>query len=246
MTEMSNMSHDALLDHMQACEDLLNACGTGRFQQVEKALLNGANPNFLRTDQGALMIATRRDYKDIVLRLIEAGADVNQAMRNGWTPLLEAARQNLPHLMEPLIEAGANVDQWDGDGMTALYVAVRAKAKEATMYLISKKAAPDISTFAGVTPLMEAVKKEEDFLITQLIQAGADVLIKDKDGKTALDYAKESSWKLGITILEQAERLSRKNSTMLESTDGISLDKDSEEAENTGVSKIKKRKPALG
>ena len=210
MTEMSNLSHDALLDHMQACEDLLNASSLGRLRDVEKALNKGANPNFLRTDQGALMIATRRNYPDIVARLIEAGADINQSMRNGWTPLLEASRQNLPEILDVFVKNGANVDQWDGEGMTALYVAVRAKSEEAALYLITKKAALDISTFTGTTPLMEAVFKEQDGIAKILIGAGANVLMQDSDKKTALDHARAASWKDGISILEGAERLAKK------------------------------------
>jgi len=67
--------------------------------------------------------------------------------------------------------------------------------------------------------------------------------VKDKEGKTALDYAKESSWKLGINILEQAERLAKKNGAKAEEEVAVVAE---EAQEETGVSKIKKRKTALG
>ena len=44
-------------------------------------------------------------------------------------------------------------------------------------------------TYYGTTPLIYAVKGDNEELVTLLLKAGADVTVKDAEGKTALDYA---------------------------------------------------------
>ena len=71
----------------------------------------------------ALIYAARSGSVDAALILIEAGADVNQTSRYGWSPLL-AATQNQNYLMAKfLIEHGADVNLANKGGWTPLYLA---------------------------------------------------------------------------------------------------------------------------
>jgi ankyrin repeat protein len=55
--------------------------------------------------------------------MIEAGADVNQATDNGWTPLSIAAQQGHETVVWAMIEAGADVNKATDDGWTPLSIA---------------------------------------------------------------------------------------------------------------------------
>jgi ankyrin repeat protein len=60
-------------------------------------------------------------------------------------------------------------------------------------YLIENGAPVDVDGYKNDTALMIAVKKQYVDIINFLLEAGADVTKKEKNGKTALDYADEGS-----------------------------------------------------
>ena len=62
----------------QATNDaLLDACSSGKLDDVRSLLAEGADPNCKNGDgRTGLMRASKRGYDEIVKRLIEAGADV--------------------------------------------------------------------------------------------------------------------------------------------------------------------------
>ena len=84
---------------------------------------SGAAPE---PDGGALtplIYAARTGTVDVAQVLLDAGADVNQASRYGWSPLL-AATQNRNYKMATfLIERGADVNLANKGGWTPLYLA---------------------------------------------------------------------------------------------------------------------------
>jgi len=87
---------------------------------------NGSGRQQREPDGGeltALIYAARSGSIDAALTLIEAGAEVNQTSRYGWSPLL-AATQNQNYLMAKfLIEHGADVNLANKGGWTPLYLA---------------------------------------------------------------------------------------------------------------------------
>jgi ankyrin repeat domain-containing protein 17 len=62
---------------------------------------------------------TRTDVDLIALSLINAGADVNDADNEGWTPLLRAVTARRPRIVQALLEKGADTKPEKG-GRTAL------------------------------------------------------------------------------------------------------------------------------
>jgi ankyrin repeat protein len=66
-------------------------------------------------------------YHAVVVSLIEAGANVNQAQKkDGKTPLMAAADSNITKIIDLLLEAGADVHMKDNSGKTALDWAKRS------------------------------------------------------------------------------------------------------------------------
>jgi hypothetical protein len=64
------------------------------------------------------------------------------------------------------------------------------------------KANPNARNAAGVTPLMIAAHKNQDMIISLLLKAGAKADVKDDEGKTALQIAKENDAQKAIAMLE--------------------------------------------
>ena len=107
-----------------------------------------------------------------IAALIRDGADVGETDKNGVTPLHHAVRFRSPAAVRALIESGANVDQTcKRSGSTALHRAVT-------------------STGAPGTAGKHAEARE---IVALLLKAGADPSIRNKNGKTAIDYATDEA-----------------------------------------------------
>jgi ankyrin repeat protein len=101
----------------------------------------------------ALVYAARAGSIDAARVLLEAGADVNQVTRYGWSPLL-AATQNRNYLMGKfLIENGADVNIANKGGWTNLYLATDNRNVEGGDYPTRE---PDMDHMAYIRLLLDA------------------------------------------------------------------------------------------
>ncbi|WP_017659799.1 ankyrin repeat domain-containing protein [Baaleninema simplex] len=95
---------------------LVAAVRLGQVEMVEMLLNAGANPNGIRfydfEPDSPLNLAIKKENKEILNLLIEAGADVNAPQNiNGTAPLTLAIYRGNLDLVTTLIEAGAFVDE---------------------------------------------------------------------------------------------------------------------------------------
>ena len=81
-----------------------------------------------------LCLAISKGEFDLVKKLIEYGADVNEKS-NGMTPLMFAARYNKVEIIKLLLTKGAILKQKDEKGFDALKYALLSNATEAADYL---------------------------------------------------------------------------------------------------------------
>jgi ankyrin repeat protein len=65
-----------------------------------------------------LHAATAGRHREIALRLIAAGAQLDGRQRHGWTPLLAAADHGDADVVEALLAAGADATAANDDGLT--------------------------------------------------------------------------------------------------------------------------------
>lgn len=73
----------------------------------------------------ALMYAAAYSTKEVIVFMIEKGADTNQKNeKTGATPLHYACRNNTPEIIELLILQGASVNALNNEGQTPLYSAL--------------------------------------------------------------------------------------------------------------------------
>ena len=86
----------------------------------------------------ALHCATWKGYREVVVFLLEAGADVHAHNSNdhwGTTPLHAAAHANQTTLVQLLIDAGADVNAKDMNGKTPFHHTTFHKATAAAKIL---------------------------------------------------------------------------------------------------------------
>ena len=130
---------------------------------------------FASTGEGftALMVASLSGHKEIVERLIQHGAEVNQATTdNGTTALMLASGNGHEEIVERLIQLGAEVNQARTDtGATALMAAGQGGYEEIVERLIQHGAEVNqATTDNGTTALMLASGNGHEEIVERFIQ----------------------------------------------------------------------------
>jgi len=150
-----------------------------------------------------LLFAARSGDADSARVLLEAHANVNDALPNGMTALVEAAHSGHEDVGILLLEKGADPDA-AGVGYTALHAAVLRSATRLANALLAHGANPNLrmtkgtpvrrnsedfelpATLIGATPYFLAAKFLEPDIMRALAAAGADVRLSMKSGDTPL------------------------------------------------------------
>ncbi|MCL1876305.1 MAG: ankyrin repeat domain-containing protein [Synergistaceae bacterium] len=137
---------------------------------------------------------------------IKAGADVNAKNDVGSTALIMAAVNNSAEVISALVEAGSDVHAKNSDGSTALIMAAAFNSAEVVNALV--KAGSDVNAKDNDdwTALMVAARDNENPEIIQvLLKNGADKQAVNKEGKRAIDYAKENENLKNTDVLKELE-----------------------------------------
>ncbi|MDR1134058.1 MAG: ankyrin repeat domain-containing protein [Synergistaceae bacterium] len=164
----------------------------------------------------ALLDAARAHWAVTINLLLDAGADKDINIQNtydGDTALIRASFQNTNDVVAELLKRGADVNARNNDGMTALMAAVFNQKNELTIDLLLKAGVnPNARSILGHTALMLSVMnqfrspqiynhylydtyqdRQQDAIVTVLLATDADAGVRDMDGCTVIDYAKETN-----------------------------------------------------
>jgi ankyrin repeat protein len=134
--------------------------------------------------------------------LVEKGADLNVPGDYGFTALHFAARSSGAPLVKWLIEKGAKVLRDKGDA-TPLHQSLNTHSKDTEMwelFLANGCSVKDVNA-SKETLLHRAVVSHNPTAAKWFLAKGVDAAAKDKDGLTALDYAKKYNSEKLIKIL---------------------------------------------
>ncbi|MBI1830033.1 MAG: ankyrin repeat domain-containing protein [Planctomycetes bacterium] len=162
----------------------------GHEEGVALVLKHKANvnaPGYL--NRSPLHWAAQLNQPHIARRLIKAGADVN--LGDGWaTPLEAALYRGNTDLADDLIRAGAKADVRDKSGQTLLHHIIHWPDTWTARFALRHKVSINAQDNDGNTALHLAFKNvwREDVFVT-LVNAGADLTLKNKKGETAFDVA---------------------------------------------------------
>ncbi len=177
---------------------------------VQIILENEANPNIKDTDGAtALHYAARYGHAPIAKLLLEYGADPLIADNHGVTALLLAAQHGQKEIASQLIKYA----------ITLKIAGLKSIRAEKDCYLnllpgdlfqftLKSFLIPSCLSFlngandVGNTPLHVAAQNNDFDMIKLLLEHGADKTYLNNEGKTALDIAKEKSYKTIIDLLQ--------------------------------------------
>ncbi len=181
------------LKDMNGKTPLIHATLSNHVPSIETLVKAGANLEIKERDQfNALSIAVGKKKFWAVLALIDAGADVNTTVgEKAMTPLMIICTQHKSKDREKNIIEGA-------------------EPVDIAKLLIEKGADVNATTSLDETPLMFAAANDNSPLIGLLVQKKADMDAKTKDGKTALDIAKEHNHEGAVKSLELFSQFSKK------------------------------------
>ena len=138
--------------------------------------------------------------------LLDSGADFGTKDDDGFTPLHGAASWDQVGMVKMLLAAGAKVDASDGiiSGRTPLMEAVRHGNRATVEFLLDAGANIDVQDDMGNTALMLVIDTNRSGckcnfcseltvrsdLIRMLVLRGANLSLKNTQGQSAIDIAK--------------------------------------------------------
>ena len=146
-----------------------------------------------RRDNGAsaLHIAAEYGFPVITDLLIKRGADVNQPMYPGTSPLCTAIHYGRVDVVRMLLQApGIRVNQTIVDGTTPLGIAARQGHKDIVRRLLGKGADPNLVSTNGIGPLHVACLYGHTAIVQMLInkQADTNLRITTSEGESCTLY----------------------------------------------------------
>lgn len=168
--------------------DFFRAIQFDNVRVVQSLLQRGFDPNTVNPDGvPALMLAVREPALKVA-ELLASQPATQTEVRNAQdeSVLMLAALQGYLPLVQKLVANNADVNK---TGWAALHYAASGGHVEVVAFLLDKYAYIDAESPNGTTPLMMAARYGSPEAVKHLIQAGADVRLKNKLGLTALDFA---------------------------------------------------------
>ena len=125
------------------------------------------------------MYAAENGAEEIVRKLIEEGANVNQVDKDGKTALMYAAENGAEEIVRKLIESVDNVNQVDKNDTKSLGI-IKSQAPE-----VNKEAVNSLEAENKPRTTETAINDSTEV-------SGADFSLADKSGNTVLTHAEES------------------------------------------------------
>jgi len=134
-----------------------------------------------------LLLAASNGHLKIVEELLQRGADINRAGKDGITPLQKSALGGHALIVQLLLNSGAEKDKVNSDGWSALHLSMFENKPGVMSLLLDAGCDKELHTRdSDLTPLLLAASKGDLKIVEELLQRGADVNRADKDGFTPL------------------------------------------------------------
>jgi ankyrin repeat protein len=187
------------------------AAANGDVAEIEQLVADGEKPNLQDSrSRTPLIVAAFRRQQAAAQALLRLGANPNARDADGYDVLAIATINHDIEMLKTALAGGANARAVVGrDDGSALISAAQLGFVDIVRALIEAKADIDHVNARGWTALITAVvlgngKKEHLETVETLVTARADGDIKDRQGKTAIDYARARGYTDMVRVLEKA------------------------------------------
>jgi ankyrin repeat protein len=156
---------------------------------LSRMLARGVDPNLKEPQRGEtpLMVAIReKSMRSLAVLLASPKIDIEAAADNGDTALMIASYTHNVDAAKALLARDAEVNR---HGWAPLHYAAAVGDVAIIRLLLDKSAYIDTESPNKTTPLMMAARGGNNEAAKALIEAGADVSLKNDHGLTAVDFA---------------------------------------------------------
>ena len=190
-------------------DDFFKAIRFDNVRVVQGLLQRGFDPNTVNPEGvPGLMLAVREPSLKVA-EVLASHPETQTEVRNDQdeSVLMLAALKGYLPLVQKLVANDADVNK---TGWTALHYAATGGHVPVIAYLLDEHAYIDAESPNGTTPLMMAARYGSPEAVKHLIQAGADVRLKNQLGLTALDFAVAGQRQNAQELIQTAiQRLSK-------------------------------------
>ena len=176
------------------------AAADGSITGALAALFSGVSVDATEEGATALPVACREDWEEVVILLLDQGAEANNADNNGWTPLHHSCYKGHSHIAAVLLSRGADIARRTSTGATALMLSCDFGYMDTISVLLGRGAAIDDQDIDGNTAMHIASRY---FIHTTrlIIRNKADIHIRNSSGKTPMDVCRRPEWREELTEL---------------------------------------------
>lgn len=134
-------------------------------------------------DVDAIYFASASGQREIYMLLLDRGANADAALISAmWRGNMEFAAIAL--------RKGADVDRAQDGGRPLLNQLVRWGQIQPALWLLDRGASPNIPDARGWTAVHQAASRGNERMMQALLKAGADLAIKDAEGRRPVDVAR--------------------------------------------------------
>lgn len=184
--------------HAGSYEDFFTAVRQDDADTVSTLLKRGFDANTLNpAGEHGLVLAVRESALKVFAVLIDwPKIQVEARTAQDESPLMLASLKGLSGICQQLIDKGADVNK---PGWAALHYAATNGHLAVMNLLLEQHAYIDAASPNGSTPLMMAARYGTAAAVRLLLEAGADPMLKNDQGLSAIDFAQ------GVSRQEVAE-----------------------------------------
>lgn len=186
---------------------LVEAAAKGSTDDVKRWIAVGANVRYAdERGRTALIAAAYENHLKAAEVLIKAGADVNTKDSSQQSAYLISTSDGFVELLKLTLANGADVKSLDSFNGTGLIRAAHHGHADVIRELLKTNIAVNHVNRLGWTALLEAIVLGDGSAkyvdtVTQLIAAGADVNLADREGVTPLAHARNRNQRDVVTVL---------------------------------------------
>ncbi len=198
--------------HAGSYDDFFDAIKRDDADTVKALLKRGFDPNTLNpAGQHGLLLAIREPSRKVVTVLLDwPGINVEVRTAQDESPLMLAALKGFTELCEKLIAGGADVNK---PGWAPLHYAATNGHLAVMSLLLENHAYIDAASPNGTTPLMMAAHYGTPAAVKLLLEAGADPLLKNQLGLSAIDFAQSADRPDSAEMIARFVRASKPRGT---------------------------------
>lgn len=159
-----------------------------------------------------LIVATKARQTEVAILLLESGADPNAKDDINDSAFLYAGAEGYNTILRATLRHGAKVKSTNRFGGTALIPASEHGYTETVRILINAGVPLDHVNDLGWTAMLEAIvlgngSADHVDVVRQLIGAGADPTIRDKDDKTPRSLASARGYDEIVALIDDADEI---------------------------------------